>query len=63
MVKDYVNVVIPNGFVPVQYYYQEKIGVYVEPNVWVLHELKSLKAERTSRGVRVSKVLLGVFDY
>ncbi|KKK15685.1 hypothetical protein P175DRAFT_0435454 [Aspergillus ochraceoroseus IBT 24754] len=39
--QDYVDVVIPAGLVPVRYYYEKRIGVYREPNVWVFHELKS----------------------
>ena len=38
--SNYVNVVIPGGLVPVRYNKKEKIGVYVEPNVWVFHELR-----------------------
>lgn len=37
--SNYVNVVIPGGLVPVRYHKKEKIGVYIEPNVWVFHEL------------------------
>jgi hypothetical protein len=38
--SNYVNVVIPGGLVPVRYHKDEKIGVYIEPNVWVFHELR-----------------------
>ncbi|KAJ5836397.1 hypothetical protein N7447_002423 [Penicillium robsamsonii] len=40
--RDYVEVLIPSGLVPVQYSRKDKIGVYKEPNVWILHELGNM---------------------
>ncbi|KAJ5662386.1 uncharacterized protein N7477_010002 [Penicillium maclennaniae] len=37
---DVMNIFIPGGLVPVKYHCRDKIGVYVEPNVWIYHELK-----------------------
>ncbi|KAJ5716403.1 hypothetical protein N7493_008314 [Penicillium malachiteum] len=41
--NDYIDVIIPSGLVPVQYSRQEKIGIYKEPNVWILHELGKIE--------------------
>lgn len=40
---DHVDVAVPGGLVPVRYSIKEKIGVYVEPNVWTIHELKECR--------------------
>lgn len=37
--KMYIEVVFPKGLVPLRYYVGEKRCVYLEPNVWLHHEL------------------------
>lgn len=36
---NYMEVSIPGGLVPVQYFFEQDLGIYVEPSIWVCHEL------------------------
>ncbi|KAJ5540412.1 hypothetical protein N7494_005488 [Penicillium frequentans] len=36
-----VEVTVPGGLVPVKYDYRTDVGIYVEPNIWISHDLKS----------------------
>ncbi|KAM0430161.1 hypothetical protein ACHAPT_006169 [Fusarium lateritium] len=37
--KENTQVLLPSGLVPLKVYIQEKRAVYLEPNVWIYHEL------------------------
>lgn len=40
---DYIDVAVSGWLMPVRYFIKEKIGVYVELNVWTIHELKECR--------------------